>query len=419
MFTAHYILDARTATAHFPGIGRYARNLATAMVDLLTEHEELVILWNAADPSAWNPTPLANPQVKVVAAPISPFSFRQQWMMPALLRRTADGRRQTADGGQQTSIDAKPNTQYPISNTASQSPVPSPQSLAPSLYHSTYYLMPYRPGAPTILTLYDLIAMLHPQTVSARARWLFRVTTWLALRTADRVIAISEATRQDLLSHFPIAAERVTAIPLAADLRFQPQSPNMVESVRRKYNLPDQYLFYLGINKPHKNLVRLIDAYARLFPVPSPPSPVPNLLIAGAWDNRYPEAKQRAEELNLGDRVRFLGPVDDADLPALYSGCTLFVFPSLYEGFGLPVLEAMACGAPVACSDASSLPEVAGDAALLFDPLDVDAIAAALQRGIEDADLRRSLAEQSLARAAHFSWARTAAETLEIYRQMR
>ncbi|MBX3000289.1 MAG: glycosyltransferase family 4 protein [Caldilineaceae bacterium] len=397
MSTAHYILDARTATAHFPGIGRYTRNLAAAMVGLLSPDEELSILWNPNEPSAWNPTPLANSQVRVISAPASPFSLRQQWMIPALLRRTADGGRRTAD----SSID----------------PVLSPQSPVPLLYHSTYYLMPYRPGAPTILTLYDLIAMLHAQTVSLRARLLFRLTTGLALRTAQQVIAISESTRQDLLRHFPMSAHRVTAIPLAADPRFQPQPPNVVESARRKYNLPDHYLFYLGINKPHKNLVRLIEAYARLSQsqVFNPPYP---LIIAGAWDARYPEPKERAASLGLADQVRFLGPVDDADLPALYSGCTLFVFPSLYEGFGLPVLEAMACGAAVMCSNASSLPEVARDAALLFDPLDVEAIAAALRRGIEDADLRRSLVEQSLAVAARFSWARTAAETLTLYRQM-
>jgi glycosyltransferase involved in cell wall biosynthesis len=271
--------------------------------------------------------------------------------------------------------------------------------------------MPYRPGVPAIVTLYDLIALIHPRTVSPRARLLFRFTTWLALRSVRQVIAISDATRQDLLRHFAIAAERVTTIPLAADPRFQPQPQSAIEAVRQKYNLPERYLFYLGINKPHKNLVRLIEATAQLTPRPLP------LVIAGAWDERYPEPRIRAEALGLADQVRFLGPVDDADLPALYSGCTLFVFPSLYEGFGLPVLEAMACGAPVACSNASSLPEVTADAALLFDPLDVKAIAAALQSGVEDADLRRSLAEQGVRQAANFSWVRTAAETLALYQR--
>jgi glycosyltransferase involved in cell wall biosynthesis len=375
---SHYILDARTATAHFPGIGRYVRNLATAMVPHLSADEELTILWNSADPNAWNPTSLGSPQVNAIRAPVTPFSPSQQWTIPRLLRQIISQKSSVADR---------------------------------SMYHSTYYLMPYRPGMPAILTLYDLIALVHPQTVSPRARLLFRLTTWLALGSVGHVIAISDATRRDLLRHFSIAAERVTTIPLAADLRFQPQPQSAIKAVRQKYNLPADHLFYLGINKPHKNLVRLIEATAQLAPLPL------TLVIAGAWDERYPDPKTRAEALGVADQVRFLGPVDDADLPALYSGCSLFVFPSLYEGFGLPVLEAMACGAPVACSNASSLPEITADATLLFDPLDVNAIAVALQRGLEDADLRRALAEQGVRQAAQFSWARTAAETLSLYQK--
>jgi alpha-1,3-rhamnosyl/mannosyltransferase len=383
MHSAHYILDARTSTAHFPGIGRYARNLAAALSPLLSANEKLSILWNPADPTAWNPTTLTNSRVTAVPAPVSPFSLGQQWQMPRLLE-------QVADRGSQAS--------FPI-------------------YHSTYYLMPYRPGLPTLLTIYDLIAMLHPQTVSPRARLLFRIATMFSLWAAAEIITISEATRRDLLQHFSVNAERVTTIPLATDRRFQPQPADIVEAVRHKYNLPARYLFYLGINKPHKNLVRLIEAYAQ-FPQGSGTGTQAPLIIAGAWDDRYPEVKERAQRLNLGDAVRFLGPVDDADLPALYSGCTLFVFPSIYEGFGLPVLEAMACGAPVVCSNASSLPEAAGDAALLFDPLDVDAIAHTLRRPLEDEALRRSLAARSLQQAARFSWQRTAQETLRLYRRL-
>ena len=384
------ILDARTATAHFPGIGRYVRNLAQALPPLLAEDEQLAILWNPSDPTAWNPSPLAGAQVQIVPAPISPFSPRQQWAIPRLLRHFTQS----------------PN--HPIS----QSPIPNLQS---PLLHSTYYLMPYRPGLPTLLTVYDLIALLHPQTVSLRARLLFRLTTRLALAAADRVLTISASARDDLLAHFPIAAERVTAIPLAADPRFRPQPAAEIARVREKYSLPDRYIFYLGINKPHKNLPRLIEAYANLRTTHYALRNTP-LIIAGAWDIRYPEA--RALAAPLGDAVRFLGPVDDADLPALHSGAALFAFPSLYEGFGLPVLEAMACGAPVICGNRSSLPEVAGDAALLVDPTDTESIAAAIRRLLEDDGLRRSMAERSLAQAARFSWPRTAAETLAVYREM-
>ena len=164
--------------------------------------------------------------------------------------------------------------------------------------------------------------------------------------------------------------------------------------------------------RQHKNLTTLIQAYARL------PASAPPLAIAGAWDARYPEAKTTAQTLGLGSRVRFLGPVDEADLPALYTAATAFVFPSFYEGFGLPVLEAMACGTPVACSNVSSLPEVAGDAALLFAPGDARALAGALERLIEDHALRAELRQLGLAQAARFTWAHTAAATLGVYRKL-
>lgn len=379
-----YILDARTTTAHFPGICRYVRNLAQALVPLLEADERLLLLHNQADPTAWDPTSLASPQVEIIPTSVSPFALAQQWQIPQLLRAR----------------------RHQLSATRQQ-----------PLYHSPYYLMPYRPGVPTVLTVYDLIAMLHPQAVSRRARLLFRITTRLALRTSQHVIAISEATRQDLLAHFPLPRRRVTTIPLAAAPRFQPQSATAIARLRRQYALPERYLLYLGINKPHKNLVRLIEAYAKLHRSLSTAHPPP-LIIAGAWDERYPQPRQRVDALNLAGAVRFLGRVSDADLPALYSGATLFVFPSQYEGFGLPVLEAMACGAPVACSDTSSLPEVAGEAALLFDPADVDAIAAAMQRPLRDENLRRVLAQHSLQQARRFSWPRTAEETLACYRSV-
>jgi len=156
--------------------------------------------------------------------------------------------------------------------------------------------------------------------------------------------------------------------------------------------------------------VRLVHAWAAVRSADA------SLVIAGHWDARYPEARQAASQSGLTNRIFFVGPVAEGDLPALYGGALAFVFPSLYEGFGLPVLEAMACGTPAACSNVSSLPEVASDAALLFDPLDVESIALTLRRLVTDADLRADLRERGLRRAAHFSWERTARQTLEVYR---
>ena len=219
-------------------------------------------------------------------------------------------------------------------------------------------------------------------------------------------------------------------IPEAADARFQPQLPDRIAAVLRKYALPEKYVLSVGSNKPHKNLQRLIEAWkisgfgvrdsgfgirkVPQSPVPSPQSPI-KLVIAGHWDERYPEAKKLSEESGLKDKVLFIGQVEDADLPALYSGAELFVFPSLYEGFGLPVIEAMACGVPVLCSGVSSLPEVAGDAALLVEPRDVNTLAAKMGQVLMDEGLRQEMHRKGLAQAKKFSWEQTARETVNVY----
>jgi glycosyltransferase involved in cell wall biosynthesis len=370
------VLDARTATDHFPGIGRYVVNLAQAMVPLLSEDERLLLLRDPSRPSSWDLTALAGEQVQVMDVPLSPFSLRQQWSMPRLLRR-----------------------------------------LGGHVYHSPYYLMPYHPGVSAVVTVYDLIPLLFPQLTSTRTRLLFRWTMTLALQVASHVIVISQATRRDLLSFFHVSPYKATAIPLAADPKFRPPSLAEVERVRRKYGLPNDYLLYLGINKPHKNLVRLVEAWGQISNSQFAASNS-QLIIAGAWDSRYPESQQRVGALGLENAIRFLGPVAEEDLPALYGGAVLFVFPSKCEGFGLPALEAMACGVPVACANTSSLPEVAGDAALYFDPTDDKAIAQALCQALVNPDLRAELRERGLAHAAQFSWERTARETLRLYREV-
>ena len=184
--------------------------------------------------------------------------------------------------------------------------------------------------------------------------------------------------------------------------------------VRQAYNLPERFILYVGINKPPKNLPRLIDTYAQLVAVSAGPDF--DCVIAGAWDNRYPESRERAAHLGPGNRVRFLGSMPDADLPALYAAADLFVMPSLYEGFSLPVLEAMACGTPVACSDTSSLPEVAGDAGFFFNPYDIDQMASTVLRAMTNPELKAELRMRGLERARLFSWERVARQTIDVYR---
>lgn len=354
-----YVLDGRVMTPHFPGLGRYAQNLAREMRRWLKADEALSVLMAEAT---------AEPVTEGVPLRCTPFELKQQWEVPRALRR-----------------------------------------LEADLYHSLYLLMPYRPDTPTVLSVNDLIPLMRPAESSWRARMFFTLGLRLALHTAQRVITISEHTRQDLLTRFSYPAHRVQVIPLAADERFGPVGQAKILSLRETYKLPQRFVLYVGSNKPHKNLVTLIRAWEGVRSDAL-------LVIAGAWDAHYPHAKVEAAQRHLEERVRWLGPVPEADLPALYAAAEVFVFPSLYEGFGLPPLEAMACGTPVVCSHASSLPEVVGDAALVFDPHDVMALRAALQRVLEDAALRERLREKGLTQAGRFSWARTAQETLSVYR---
>jgi alpha-1,3-rhamnosyl/mannosyltransferase len=284
------------------------------------------------------------------------------------------------------------------------------------LYHSPYYLMPYWPRLPTILTIYDLIPLRYPKQVSPQARLAFRWATALALRSARHLVAISKSTADDFQRAFRLPAALISVIPLAAGTQFKPQSLAEIRRVGQQYTLPEKYILYFGINKPHKNLERLVQAIAYAGAGGESLNPSARLVIAGAWDPRYPEAAERARESGLGDRVRFLGPVPEADLPGLYAGASALVFPSLYEGFGLPVLEAMACGVPVACADTSSLAEIATGSAVLFDPLSPQAIAEAVLGLLADPGLQGDLIERGLRRASEFSWERTAEATLRVYR---
>jgi glycosyltransferase involved in cell wall biosynthesis len=263
------------------------------------------------------------------------------------------------------------------------------QRLSANIAFTPYWGSPWRQPCPTAVTVHDLIPLLLP---AYRGGVLQRAYTRLVSQTArraDRVLTDSLASRQDIVQHLGIPAERVRAVLLAADERFRPVTdPAELARVRERYNLPDPFILYLGGFDVRKNVAGLLQAYARLSRLPTFPK-VGNLdsrlVIAGqlpAADTPFtPDPRRIAAEEGIAGLVHFTGWVDEADKPALYSLASLFVFPSLYEGFGLPVAEAAACGAPVLTSNRSSLPEVASDA-LLVDPEDVDALAAAIAQAL-------------------------------------
>jgi glycosyltransferase involved in cell wall biosynthesis len=278
--------------------------------------------------------------------------------------------------------------------------------------HVQFTAPPFAP-CPVVVSIHDLSFEHLPQTFKWRSRKQLRITVRRSAREAAQVIALSEFVRQDLIGTYNLAPEKITAIPLAAPDHFEPVSnEEELQRVRQTYNITGEYILTVGAIQPRKNLGRLLSAYSRLRK--SRPN-VPKLVLAGKCAWLYDETLSTIKELQLSDAVVLTGYVPETDLPALYSGSVCFVYPSYFEGFGLPPLEAMKCGAPVIVGNQTSLPEVVGDAAVLVDPFDVDALAAAINKVTSDSDLRGKLRVQGLARARNFDWLETARQTLAVY----
>lgn len=352
-------IDGRFIEDHYPGIGRYTYNLIDALGQVAPE-EKFVVLHNPAlKNTRYDIGALERyPNIGFVRSNIPTRSLREQFQLSLSQAR---------------------------------------------LLHSPYFVKPYFLRLPSIVTIFDLIPLRFSGSASVAARWLFRGAITAALRSSSRIIVPSASTRDDLVALFHTAPGKIAVTPLAADPRFKPVSESAAKRLRETYRLPEKYVLYVGINKPHKNLGTLVAAWERA-------GVDVGLVIAGAWDERY-----KSEVEGQESRVRLLQDVDDAYLPALYSSASVFVLPSWYEGFGLPLLEAMACGAPVISSSASSLPEVGGDAPLYVDPHDTDGLAHSIARVTGNSAIQDEMRAKSLARAKVFSWERTARETLAVY----
>jgi glycosyltransferase involved in cell wall biosynthesis len=279
------------------------------------------------------------------------------------------------------------------------------------LYHATeHLLMPLR-HVPTVLTVHDLIFRLFPQHHKLLNYRYLNAAMPLFCRRASAIIAVSQATKADLVRIFDLDPAKITVVHEAAAPHFVPAAPSRIAEVRARYLLPNEYLLHVGTIEPRKNLNRLLEAVHRL----RQEGEDLRLVLVGSKGWLYEGFFQKLEELELSDAVRLPGFVPDNDLPSIYSGAKLVVVPSLYEGFGLPVLEGMACGAPVLSSDISSLPEVGGEAARYFHPRDVAAMAHEILTIWRDESLREAMRQQGLDRAAQFSWERAADETLAVY----
>jgi glycosyltransferase involved in cell wall biosynthesis len=264
------------------------------------------------------------------------------------------------------------------------------------------------------VTVHDVFAWSLPGTSTKADALLYRVWLPIVIARVDRVITISETSRADIIRFLHVSPERIRIVHRCPNTAYSPQDSGRTDSMRSRHGLPPRYLLFVGSVEKRKNLSRLLRACDILWRGGEKRP----LVIAGARRWMYSDIMRTVEELGLHDRTIFTGFIPEEDLPALYRGADLFVFPSLYEGFGLPPLEAMACGTPVVCSNAASLPEVVGDAAVMVDPYDVEGLADAIHRVLGDAGLRAEMREKGLARASQFTWERAARETIQVYREV-
>lgn len=298
-----------------------------------------------------------------------------------------------------------------------------PQAVARAhadIAHVPYWGGPLRSPAPIIVTVHDLIPLLLPAYRGGLAARLYTSLVAASARGAAAVITDSEASQADILAHLGLPAERVFAIPLAAGEQYHPRSTELVNTaVRGRYSLPERYVLYLGGYDIRKNVQTLLKAYTYVRDALGDDVP---LVLAGRLPEkespRFIDVAGLVEAMNLRDTVRAIGWVDEGDAPALYRMASCFVFPSRYEGFGLPLLEAMSCGTPVVAADAASLPEVVGGAGFLVPPDDARQMAGAILATLNQPEMAQELREKGLERAAEFSWTRTAIRTLGVYEKV-
>lgn len=383
------VVDASPAVHRKAGLGRYAEELLRALIAVRAEQPEahlpIAAFYHAADQAD---TAVLPPDVPRLTSDHDHFSWRLRALLAHHLNYSQDAILHAAAAAQA---------------------LPSPQ-----LFHATEHLLPRLRNVPTVFTLHDLIFKAYPEYHLPRNHLFLQLAMPFFLRRADAIICVSECTRQDALKHYRLPEEKMWVIHEGVSPRFSPNlSAAELNRVRERFHLPERFLLFVGTIEPRKNLPTLFQAFKALRE--QAPDLVEELIIVGkqGW---LTDAIYRAVHVNnLTGLVRFVGRVDDRDLPAMYRLASAFVFPSLYEGFGLPPLEAMACGTPVVASNTASLPEVLGEAAILVPPMEVGDWVQALRRVLTDAALRRELVQRGLQRAARFTWHQAASATLQVY----
>ncbi|MDD4179989.1 MAG: glycosyltransferase family 1 protein [Candidatus Margulisbacteria bacterium] len=358
-------IDARMVVSRQYGIGRYLYNMLRKLFELDHNNQYSLIVNN--DYLA----PLAEkaPNCRLVKTDIKWLSLSEQWRLPALIRE-----------------------------------------LKPDLFHAASIAVPVIQPVPTVATVYDLIHLAYIDSHYLGYLAYYQLILRPALRRTRRVITISENSKRDLSTYLGVPPKKVVIASPAVEPEFRPIADRgLIESFKSARGLPQRFILYVGNRKKHKNVSGLLAAFARFRQMTDRPL---SLVLAGRADQA---TSSMIAKLGLNDAVRFAGEIGETELPLLYNSAEIFVFPSFYEGFGLPPLEAMACGIPVVASNNSSLPEVVGSAGLLVSPHDPQAIALAINKILASPDLKNDLSRQGIARAREFSWERCAKQTLGAY----
>ena len=368
-------IDARLfGTAQAAGIGQYAEELVRYLVKNDTTDQFHVFVTGEAN----HAFPIYAPNLTKLAVPYRHYTYSEQFLYPTILKKTK--------------LD---------------------------LIHYTNFNSPiFFKGIKSVVTIHDLTLWFFPgrKQKGVFKRWLYRIVIQRACQNAQHIIAITETTKKEIVKMLKIDPAKITVVYEAASERYRPLAdPVGLESMKRKFNITKPYFLYMGQWRAHKNVVRLIRAFAlvrRRYQLDY------QLVLGSKIDPAYPQIQSTIKELGLKDDVILTGYISDNELPQLYGGADCFVFPSLYEGFGLPPLEAMSCGTPVASSNVSCMPEVLGDAARYFDPLDVEEMARVMAEIGKSYSLKRELREKGLRQARLYSFDRMAEETLAVYHRV-
>lgn len=367
-------IDARMIIDYLTGIGRYSYNLIDEL-SRIDRTNQYILLVNDSSLASFI-RDKSNFKLEIIKA--KPMSILEQFVIPSVLKR------KKAD-----------------------------------LFHAPSFVIPLKLPCRSVITLHDLTHMVFPKEFRGIVQFYYQFIVKPAIKKAEVVITDSENSKKDIITLLNIPRKKVRVTYLAVDTKMKPveKSVDILRKIKTKYNINKKFILYHGNKKAHKNVLRLIEAFHKLC--------VERrldylLVITGkreikSRETDFSQIEREVKRFGLDNKVIYTGYISEEDLPLLYNASDLFVYPSLYEGFGLPVLEAMACGIPVVTSNTSSLPEIVGDAGMLVNPYDVNAITGAIYKALTNSELRDQMSKKGLARAKRFSWEKCARETLKLY----